>query len=280
MGHDLKMALQVVQLSRASYYRRLTSLDKPDRRQRELDKELVKELIELSGYETTYGYRKVTVKLEQYNHKKVYRHMKRMNMLQPRKLKKFHKHRLPITCPIESDSRWEADLTYVFDGRQTNYLFNIIDVYDKEPIGDYYGLRCRADEAIHSLEEAVKTRFGSLELVKEYRVTMRVDQGSQYISKKFKKRAKELGVKLEYCGIKCPDDKPYIESFFSRYKCEEVYRNEYQSYRDAFLGWIQYKHWYKTERIHQGLNWMTIPEFKNKKGSHLAAKVLSQNIGA
>jgi putative transposase len=101
---------------------------------------------------------------------------------------------------------------------------------------------------------------------------LRVDQGSQYIAKKFKQRAKELGVHLEYCGINCPDDKPYVELFFSRYKCEEVYRNEYSSYLDAVLGWIHYKDWYSNRCIHTGLNNMTIPSFKKHKDSILQAR--------
>lgn len=108
---------------------------------------------------------------------------------------------------------------------------------------------------------------------------MRLDQGSQYIAKKFRRKAKELGVKIEYCGMDCPDDKPYIESFFSRYKGEEVYRNEYRSFTETMLGWIQYKHWYKTERIHQGLGWMSIPDFKHMKDSHLAGVFQSKNTG-
>jgi len=201
-------------------------------------------------------------------------------LLQPKKLRKKKHTRLPISCPLGSNIRWEGDLTYIWDGSKLNYLFAVVDTYDKEPIGDYYGLRCRAQEAIFSLEEAVKTRFGNLDLVNYYRVSLRVDQDSQYISKKFRKRAKELGVKLEYGGINCPDDKPYIESFFSRYKCEEVYRNEYCSFTNALCGWIQYKNWYKAERIHQGLNWLTIPDFKNQKGFRLASVFESENIGA
>lgn len=163
-----------------------------------------------------------------------------------------------------------------------NYLIAIVDTCDKEPIGDYYGLRCRTEEAISALEEAVMQRFGNLEPVAYTRVSMRVDQGSQFIAEKFKKRAKELGVHLEYCGINCPDDKPYIECFFARYKCEEVYRNEYGSYTRALLGWVQYKQWYKTDRIHQGLGWKTIPEFR-KEGSRdfLNQEIFqSKNIGA
>jgi len=266
-------------LSKSSYYYRPNP--SKDKRTRKLDNVLVCKLKGLSGYELVYGYRKVTTLFKHYNHKKIYRHMKALKMSQPKKIKKHKTTRLNISCPTGSNIRWEGDLTYVFDGKRLNYLFAIVDTFDKEPIGDCYGLRCRGKEAVISLEEAVKSRFGSLSSSVNTRVTLRVDQGSQYISKSFKARAKELGVHLEYCGINCPDDKPYIESFFARYKCEEVYRNEYSSFTDAFLGWLQYKHWYKTERIHQGLRWQTIPEFKHNRGLQQIAGYLEyQKIGA
>lgn len=242
-----------------------------DKRRQPLDEFLVKKLKELKGYENTYGYRKVTKKLGKYNHKKVYRHMKKLNILQPIKLKKKKHKRLPIECAIEANVRWETDLTYIYDGSRINYLFTVIDTYDKEIIGDYYGLRCRAKEALEALEKAVKNRFGSLESCEDYLVSLRLDQGSQFTSQQYKDRAKELGIKLEYCGIDCPDDKPYIESFFSRYKCEEVYRNEYISYSHALINWIGYKSWYNNERIHQGLNYKTIPEFKKKRFKSLSS---------
>ena len=272
-------ALKALDLSKSSYYYQ-SNLNK-ESRTRELDDTLVSKLKELTNYELVYGYRKVTVLFKEYNHKKIYRHMKALKMLQPKKIKKHKNTRLNVSCPIASNVRWEADLTYVFDGKRLNYLFAVVDTFDKEPIGDYYGLRCRAKEAIISLEDAVRSRFGNLNLSASTRVSLRVDQGSQYISKNFKKRAKELGIHLEYCGINCPDDKPYVESFFARYKCEEVYRNEYSSFTDAFLGWLQYKHWYKTERIHQGLRWQTIPEFKHNRGLQQIAGYLEyQKIGA
>jgi len=269
----LKIALETTNLSRAGYYYHPEG--GVDRRKKPLDTALEALLKNLDGYECIYGYRKVTEKFVVYNHKKVYRHMKIMNMLQPRKLKKQKHKRLPIECPIESNIRWEGDLTYVYDGQRTNYLFSVVDVFDKEIIGDYYGLRCRADEAVYALEEAVKNRFGSLEPCPYFRVSMRLDQGSQYIAKKFRARAKELGVKIEYCGINCPDDKPFIECFFARYKCEEVYRNEYSGYSQAFLGWIEYKKWYNNGRIHQGLNYKTIPEFKQARGLLIQSAFLS-----
>jgi len=273
------VALEATMLKKTTYYYQ-RSFEKEDKRKRPLDPVLVEKLGEIAGYELTYGYRKITKVLEVYNHKKVYRHMYQLNRLQPRKLKKSRNPRLDISCPTGSNIRWEGDLTYVWDGNKINYLFVVVDTFDKEPIGDYYGLRCRADESIHSLEQAVETRFGNLEPCKQGRVTLRVDQGSQYIAAKFKKRAQELGVKIEYCGINCPNDKPYVESFFARYKCEEVYRNEYRSFTEAFLSWLQYKDWYSNRRIHQGLGWLSIPAFKQRQASHKQALSWPKNKGA
>jgi len=92
-------------------------------------------------------------------------------------------------------------------------------------------------------------------------------------------RDEELGIKIKYCGKDCLDDKPYIESFFSRSKGEEVYRNEYSSFIDVMLEWIQYKYWYQTEQIHQGLGWRSIPDFKKQEGSHLAGTFQFKNTG-
>lgn len=276
----MKIALQALMITKQTYY--YEPEPQRDQRCKALDPALESLLKQLQGYELVYGYRKVTNMLKTFNHKKVYRHMRTLDMLQPKKIKKQRHARLGISCPIKANVRWEGDLTYVWDGHKLNYLFVIVDAYDKEPIGDYYGLRCRADEAIMSLEEAVMNRFGNLEPWpehKESRVSLRVDQGSQYIARKFKDRARALGVKLEYCGIDCPDDKPYVECFFARYKCEEVYHNEYRSYVQAFLSWIQYKQWYRTQRIHQGLGYKTIPEFK-QRALLLPALLESKNIGA
>jgi len=250
-------------MKRTTYYRKTAR--KEDQKTRKLDAELVDRLESLDGYEQVYGYRKVTKLFEKYNHKKVYRHMRELKILQARKQKKKKHIQLPYSVPSETNERWEADITYIWDGYRMNYLCAVQDSFDKEIIGDHYGLRCTAEEVIKSFEDAIMKRFGTLEYQGESsRITVRVDQGSQYISKQLQRRCYELGIRLEYCGIKCPNDKPYIENFFSRYKCEEVYRNEYSGFSNAYKGWRNYKYWYNTERIHQGIGYKTIPEFKKQ----------------
>jgi hypothetical protein len=48
-----------------------------------------------------------------------------------------------------------------------------------------------------------------------------------------------------------------IEAFFSEYKVEEVYRNEYRNSVEAKAGWELYRNWYETERVHQSLGYQT-----------------------
>lgn len=246
-------------ISKSSYYYRARGYD---RRRRPLDPELMADIENLSGYELAYGYRKVTAKLMRYNHKKVLRHTQAMDRTQPRRYKRKERTHLPAVCPIQSNVRWETDLTYVFDGTRNTYLFAVLDVYDKEVVGDEHGLRCRADEALVSMKKAVWNRFGMERVPDGVHVTLRIDQGTQYLAKKFREGAAALGVHLEYCGINCPNEKPFIESFYAQYKREEVYRHEYRCFGDAVDGWRRYRHFYNTERLHEGLDMRTIPEFK------------------
>jgi len=58
------------------------------RSSRSFDEELVKKIEGLSGYKLVYVYLKVVKDLKKYNHKKVYRHKKEINILHLRKVKK------------------------------------------------------------------------------------------------------------------------------------------------------------------------------------------------
>ena len=207
-----------------------------------------------------YGYRKVHARLQaqgwHVNHKAVLRHLRRLNRLQPRKLKGVRWTRPRVVHPTVSNAYWEMDLTYVWCGSGFGYLFAVLDAYDKGVPGAYFGDRCRAVEALQALEEAVARRFGG-RIPDDHTLTLRVDRGSQFIAHRFQEAAKALGVTLEYAGIQCPDDKPYIESFFGHYKTEEVYRTSYATLAEGQVGWQLYRIWYETERVHESLGYRT-----------------------
>lgn len=214
-----------------------------------------------SGTRGVYGYRKVHRALRaqglRVNQKAVLRHLRAMQRLQPRKIKGQRWTRPRVVKPTVSNAYWEMDLTYVWSGSRFGYLFAVVDAYDRGIPGARFGDRCRALEAVEALEDAIAARFGGGRVPEGHRLILRVDRGSQFVARRFRDAAKVLGVTLEYAGIQCPEDKPYIESFFGHYKTEEVYRNAYASLAEGQVGWQLYRVWYEAERIHQSLGYRT-----------------------
>ncbi|MBI3319576.1 MAG: IS3 family transposase [Candidatus Omnitrophica bacterium] len=254
---SLTRALTATELAKSSWYYR----PRP-RPPRPLNPKLVAAIeATWSGTRGVYGYRKVHATLRagglRVNKKAVLRHLRVMQRLQPRKIKGRRWTRPRVVRPTVSNVYWEMDLTYVWCGSRFGYLFAVVDACDKGIPGARFGDRCRAMEAVEALEEAVAARFDGGRVPEGHRLILRVDRGSQFVARRFREATKALNVTLEYAGIQCPEDKPYIESFFGHYKTEEVYRNAYASLAEAQVGWQLYRVWYEADRVHQSLGYQT-----------------------
>lgn len=241
------------------------------------DETLKKILQNLNKRELSIGYFKLTDYLRRkhnkiWNHKKMYLHMKELNLLQKRHIKRrfISNKKLGVYCAQKSNEHWEADMTYVWTNLGNMFLFVVEDTYDKEIIGEHFDIKASTAEAIKALENALKSRFSGAVPV-SLNLKIRVDRGCQYTALKFEEFAKKNNIKLEFCGVSTPDDKPYVESFFSSYKCEEVYRNWYENFLEAYRGWQEYLNWYNNDRPHGSLNNLSPREFieNNKKVSAL-----------
>lgn len=262
-GWRLQEALAAIGLAKSTYFYQSFG----HRSSRPLDPELCAAIHRIITDAPVYGYRKVYHALRskgwRVNHKKVLRHLHRMNLLQPRKLKRPKGTRAKgIIHPLVSNTYWEMDLTYVWCGTEQGFLFPIIDAFDKGIPGCCFSDRCRAIEASQALEKAVLARFGG-RVLEGHCLVLRVDRGSQFIAYRFKETARVLNVQLEYAGIHCPNDKPYIESFIGKYKIEEVYRNQYGDFLEAKSAWESYRFWYEEKRLNQALDYQTPKEILN-----------------
>jgi len=268
----LASALKYLGLSKSSYCYQ-TRPRSEDKRIFPLDAELETALKEMAGYELTLGYGKATPYLRWkhemiWNHKKVYRHMSELKMLQPRSIKRIwiKNRRLGKSQAIESNQRWEADMTYVPTRMGNMYLFLIEDIHDKEVVGFRMDIRCGAQQAIEALKQALVKRFGG-ESARGLELIVRVDRGCQFTAHDFAQFAVNCGIKLEFCGVQTPNDKPYIESFIGCYKREEVYRNQYEDFFEAVEGWKNYLEWYHHRRPHGSLNNLPPVVFKLENSS-------------
>ena len=260
-GNSLKAALEAVGMASSSYYYRPSG----KRKERVLDAALVADINKVRcGRAAVYGYRKVTMALRAegltVNSKKVLRHLRVLGLTQPRKVKGQQWSRPPLVKPTLNNVYWEADFTYVWTGKYNAYLCVVIDACDRDIVGDVFSDRCRAMEAAEALEKAVLSRFGG-RIPYDYKLTLRVDRGTQFTARRFRETARALNVSLEYAGIQCPEDKPYIESFFGSYKTEELYRNEYNSLAEAGACWESYRDWYRNDRLHQNIGYVSPVNF-------------------
>ena len=266
---NLIKALKYLDLSKSTYFYKQNKTVKK-KQEYKFDLELEEALLALTKRELTLGYDKVTDYIRTkhkkiWNRKKVYRHMKELKLLQPKKIKtRFIKNRrLGIYCATASNQHWEADLTYVPLNIGNAYLFAVEDVFDKEVVGEHMDLRAGAKQAINSLQQAINNRFKGY-VPNDFKLTMRIDRGCQYTAIDFEKFANEHNINLEFCGIQTPNDKPYIESFFSCYKREEVYRNCYENFFEAYQGWKEFIDWYNNLRPHGSLNNLSPRQFQEK----------------
>ena len=268
-GTPLPAALKATELSTSSYYYRPKETRKP----KALDVELVATIKTIrQGHAEVYGYRKITKVLKAQgitvNAKKVLRHLRILGLTQPRKVKGVKWTQLEVVKPENRDTYWEADFTYVWTGEGNAYLCAVIDGWDRDIVGDVFSDRCRAVEASEALEKAVMSRFGG-KVPEGHNLTLRVDRGSQFRAHRFRETARLLNVRLEYAGIKCPEDKPYIESFISNYKTEEIYRNEYRNFQEAKSGWETYREWYRNDRLHQSLDYMSPVQYAQRAQKYI-----------
>lgn len=283
----LPLALRATGLAKSTYYYSGEVRGQSPPLKYPLDPGLVETLQALAGYELTLGYRKVkdyiatTLQKGHYNHKKVYRHMKALGRLQPKRYKKRAKPKQALRwySPIRSNVRWEGDLSYVGYEEGTAYAFCVIDTYDKELIGHTFGLRARAEEAVTALDKAIEKRFPEGMPPAEFEVVLRIDRGCQYTAALFcEAAATRPWLKLEFCGVQAPNDKPFIESFFACYKREEVYRNDYQTFFEARSGFSRYLDWYINRRPHGSLGNLSPAAFRAGKGGMIQKNSQSEAL--
>jgi putative transposase len=275
----LKFALESFDLSKSSFFYQ-EKIRRSKRSCKPLDPILSQHLLALDKYELTLGYSKITDYLKMnfnchFNKKKVYRHMKKLKLLQPQVIKqpkkKTKKGDIAFYSAIKSNVRWEADLTTIIYGSEHLYLFSVIDTFDKELIGHWLGFRCRSNEAINALTQAVYSRFPNGKVSPDLELVIRLDRGCQFTAHDFGEKARNFNLKMEFCDVMAPNQKPYIKSFFANFKREEVYRSEYDNALEVFNAWKTYVDWYNNRRPHSSLRNLSPVQFRLKAQNILSS---------
>jgi putative transposase len=206
-----------------------------------------------------YGYHNITSDLRdmnyRINHKKVYRLMDENNLLLGKVIRTsgkriFVKHRrIEATYPMECIC---LDIKYVYvHGEKRNYyLLTVLDVFTRKAISQILQSSIRKIDVINIFRK-INLEYG----IKG--VTVRNDNGSQFIANDVKLFLASSQAKQEFTHIATPQENAYIEAFHSIVQTEVIDRCEFEGFYEAKTAFARHLKWYNNERKHGQLGRIT-----------------------
>lgn len=151
----------------------------------------------------------------------------------------------------QPNSVWVSDITYLRTCSGIYYLCVIIDLFSRYVIS--YTLSEIADASL-----AISTFKNAYGLRKKPKGLMfHIDQGSQYISSKFRKLLKNLNIQQSFSSAGTPYDNAVAETFFASLKRDELYQHIYSDLIELKAAVEEYIDFFNNERPHQRLGFKT-----------------------
>ena len=185
---------------------------------------------------TGEGHRKVWgrirfVKGIKVGRKRVLRIMREDNLLSPHRVvqggPKEHTGKIITVAP---DVMWGTDGTKIFtidDG--WCWLFTAIEHWNAECVGWHLAKTGDRFAALQPLSMALKQRFGSVGATVARGLTLRMDNGSQYLSDHFQNQIKFWGIAPSFAFISQPQTNGVAERFNKTLKEQIIYGRTYRN---------------------------------------------------
>jgi putative transposase len=202
-----------------------------------------------------YGYQNVTVELKKLayiiNHKKVYRLMDENQLLLGKIIKTSGKRewvkyrKITATHPMEYLC-WDIKYIWVQGERKNYFLLSLMDVYSRRILEWIFQPSIRKIDLLKMINR--------IDLTHGLKgVTVRNDNGSQFIANKVRHYLRTLEANQEFTHIATPEENSYIEAFHSILEREVIRRFEFESFYEAKLTFLAYMDFYNNKRLHGSL---------------------------
>ena len=183
-----------------------------------------------------------------WNHKRVHRVYKAMNLNLPRRTKRRLPQRVqqPMAVEARANAEWSLDFMSdtLYHGRRFRTL-NILDEGVREALDIVIDTSIPGGRVVRTLDRLIEWR-GKPDAI-------RVDNGPEYISQVFSDWCRDHGVKLNYIQPGKPNQNAYIERFNRTYRHEVLNAYVFESLRqvrEITRAWIIE---YNEERPHDSL---------------------------
>ncbi|SEP62250.1 Transposase InsO and inactivated derivatives [Thalassovita taeanensis] len=146
------------------------------------------------------------------------------------------------------NQKWAGDISYIWTSEGWLYLAVILDLYSRRVIGWAVSNRMKRDLAIRALDMAVALQQPPKGCIHH------TDRGSQYCSNECQRRLSKHGFKVSMSGKCNCYDNSMVEMFFKSIKAELIWRNPWDTHRQAEGAIFQYINgFYNPRRRHSSL---------------------------
>jgi putative transposase len=215
--------------------------------------ELKLRIKEICETRVRYGYRRVHVLLRRdgwdVNPKRIYRLYKEMglqlrNKVPKRRVKaKLRDDRKPADCVNET---WAMDFVHdqLATGRKIRVL-TIVDIFSRFSPAVDARFNYRGEDVVATLERVCKSAG--------YPKAIRVDQGTEFVSRDLDLWAYQKGVVLDFSRPGKPTDNSFIESFNGKFRAECLNAHWFMSLDDARAKMEDWRKDYNEVRPHSAI---------------------------
>ena len=157
------------------------------------------------------------------------------------------------------NQKWAGDITYIWTREGWLYLAVILDLHSRRVIGWAVSNRMKRDLAIRALEMAIAFRAPPKGCIHH------TDRGSQYCSHDYQKILRQHGFKVSMSGKGNCYDNAAVETFFKTIKAELIWRDSWNTRRQAEMAIFEYINgFYNPRRRHSALGWKSPVAFERK----------------
>jgi transposase InsO family protein len=226
----------------------------------------------LSQEFVNYGYIKVSMYLKDkgyiINKKRVYRIMKENRLLLNKRIRGSRKREFVKEIRMKAERPYEKlqmDIKYVYvNGERRNvYLLSLMDIFSRKVLGYRVSGSMRKEVVINLVDEVI------LNTAVPREVTIRTDNGSQFIAHKLRDYLKGIEIRQEFIHVSSPRENGYIESLHSILEEEVIKKFEFESLDHLRDILERYFRFYNEEIIHSGIEYRSperfIREYQNGK---------------